>query len=465
MRRIFLAVPAAVGLALLSAGCPGEPAEDSSPGSGAAEPDAGHPDADASAGGGGGDAGGGGAADGGSAPHQYECVTVGSGYSDGFFALRGFQGALYAGQFGYGHESQSMLYRYPPWELVQPGLTGISESVCALIELDGWLYANTESSGDIFRSADGESWQRVYDGPPSSIGCALEVFGGQLYAVNYDVQAQENGRVLRSANGTDWQIVWDSGAEPWYLRELAAHAGVLHAFAVDEGTLQGYRLSSANGTDWSSHPTPSRFFRAHSWQGSLWIGSTERSSNGVAGVWQFDGSGATLVQEVEKRYVTELTDWDQALWAGTSDGWKTHQGTSSLLMSRDGASWQTVCEFSEIAAWSIAAAGEHLYVGTWQYGDGGQVYEVRIDDDPEPEVDCSLISAENPAWEVCETGPSTCAGVFGDGAGCVAYCAAAGLVCQARYGGEPGCIKEPANPLDCFEDNGHQSDWCECGVP
>jgi hypothetical protein len=85
------------------------------------------------------------------------------------------------------------------------------------------------------------------------------------------------------------------------------------------------------------------------------------------------------------------------------------------------------------------------------------------DDTAEEPVDCSLISAANAAWEVCEEGPIECAGVFTDGAGCEAYCASAGLVCLARYGGEPGCQKEPENPIDCDTSNGHQSDWCTCG--
>ncbi len=87
------------------------------------------------------------------------------------------------------------------------------------------------------------------------------------------------------------------------------------------------------------------------------------------------------------------------------------------------------------------------------------------DDDTVAPVDCSLISAANPAWEVCETGVDFCNGVFTDGAGCTAYCAAAGLICTARYGGEPGCQKEPHNVLSCGEVNGHQSDWCECERP
>jgi len=86
------------------------------------------------------------------------------------------------------------------------------------------------------------------------------------------------------------------------------------------------------------------------------------------------------------------------------------------------------------------------------------------DDDTVAPVDCSLISAANPAWEVCETGVDFCNGVFTDGAGCTAYCSAASLICTARFGGEPGCQKEPHNPLTCGENNGHQSDWCECGL-
>jgi hypothetical protein len=77
---------------------------------------------------------------------------------------------------------------------------------------------------------------------------------------------------------------------------------------------------------------------------------------------------------------------------------------------------------------------------------------------------CAAI-ASTPGFEVCEATDSTCAGVFTNGAGCTAYCAAAGMVCAARFGGEPGCSKEPENPLSCDDNNGHQSDWCECTFP
>jgi hypothetical protein len=67
-----------------------------------------------------------------------------------------------------------------------------------------------------------------------------------------------------------------------------------------------------------------------------------------------------------------------------------------------------------------------------------------------------------PAYEVCDETDTTCKGVFTDGAGCVAYCAAAGMDCVASYGGEPGCMMEANTPLPCDPPSGHASDWCEC---
>jgi len=74
---------------------------------------------------------------------------------------------------------------------------------------------------------------------------------------------------------------------------------------------------------------------------------------------------------------------------------------------------------------------------------------------------CTGIAAVS-AFEVCEESSTTCAGVFTNGVGCDAYCAAAGMICTARFGGEPNCQKEALSPIDCGASNGHASDWCEC---
>lgn len=81
-----------------------------------------------------------------------------------------------------------------------------------------------------------------------------------------------------------------------------------------------------------------------------------------------------------------------------------------------------------------------------------------------PANPCSGISA-NKNYELCAWTATTCAGNYLNGAGCKTYCAAAGMVCTARFGGDKGCKKEPQNPISCNASNGHLSDWCECAYP
>ena len=83
---------------------------------------------------------------------------------------------------------------------------------------------------------------------------------------------------------------------------------------------------------------------------------------------------------------------------------------------------------------------------------------------PPPPGPCAGIKS-NPAYELCGESATTCSGVFTNGSGCVAFCAAAGMLCTARFGGEPGCQKEPTNPIACLAQNGNASDWCECAAP
>ncbi len=79
-------------------------------------------------------------------------------------------------------------------------------------------------------------------------------------------------------------------------------------------------------------------------------------------------------------------------------------------------------------------------------------------------VDCSGIQA-HPDFELCGSGADYCEGVFTNYNGCVAFCAAAGLTCSERYGGEPGCQGPELNyPLNCGDNTGHQSDWCRCAA-
>lgn len=407
--------------------------------------------------------------------YSYTCTRVSDApaWSDGYFSLKAFNGAMYGGVFGYNATQQSFLFRSPSFSQVLPGITGISESICKMEEHAGWLYANTESSGNIYRSADGTNWQQVYDGPDGTIGCGMASHAGAMYAVNYDNTNRRNGRILRSFDGTTWSTVYDSGNSAFYIRDIITHAGMLHALLVDETTLQGWRLLSVDGVNWTPVPTPTRFLRGFDDGYDMYAGGTRYTSNGASGIWRLNLDGETQVHSEPNAYVTEIKRWDHELVAGTSAGWKFDQGDARLLVSTDdGDSWDVACTVPDLSIWSIEPMGDRLYFGTWEFQVGGGMYEVTrtpVTDPPvdtgEPDLDCNDIAMANPAWEVCDVSDSHCSGVFTDGAGCNAFCAAAGLTCTARYGGEPGCQLELQNPWSCDADNGHMSDWCQCGTP
>jgi hypothetical protein len=297
---------------------------------------------------------------------EYSCEPIGTGYTDGFFRLTPFRGQLYGGLFGYGHEAESMLYRYPEWELVSPGLTGISESICAMREFEGALYANTESSGDIFRSSDGANWEQVYDGESGSIGCGLAEFRGQLYAINYRNSQADHGQILVQS-GSDWTVVYDSGEAPLYLREIVAYDGTLYAFAVRQDTERGWMLTSTDGVDWRLTEVENRYFRGHVWRGYLWLGTTDFGSDGEVGLFRFDGSAFVRTHVSSRRYVADIQHLDGRLFISTSNGWKDDRGPSGVWTSDDGeGGWEQVCQLPETAAWSMAVVDDELYVGTWE---------------------------------------------------------------------------------------------------
>ncbi len=86
------------------------------------------------------------------------------------------------------------------------------------------------------------------------------------------------------------------------------------------------------------------------------------------------------------------------------------------------------------------------------------VFEL-VDCEPPPPSPCDpLIEA---GFEVCGSGPTQCEGVYSGGEGCLAYCATVGMMCIARFGGEPGCMQE-ALEIPCAEVNDHASDYCVC---
>ncbi len=333
------------------------------------------------AGAGGSGAGSAGSASGGSGgtkpiPTSYTCKSLNTVKPDGIFSLKSFGGRLNVGLFGYGLSNTSMLYSYPPWQQVKPGLLGIGESVCAMEDFGGQLYANTENSGDVFRSADGKNWKLVYNGGSGTIGCGLAKTSSHIYAINYDIVSKKSGKILRSTDGGSWQTVWDSGSSNRYVREIVHYKGTIYAYAVNLSTKQGYVISSSNGTSWTQKAVGARYFRSHVFGGQLWLSSASYYSNGVSGIWKYDGTSYTKMYTHNQKYVTDIKDWGGALFAGTAAGWKGDSGKARVLFSIGGKSWKQICQLGELSVWALEVNNDRLFAGTWQYQSGGRLYEI-----------------------------------------------------------------------------------------
>jgi len=93
-------------------------------------------------------------------------------------------------------------------------------------------------------------------------------------------------------------------------------------------------------------------------------------------------------------------------------------------------------------------------------GNGG---DADTDTDSDTGTDPCAPLAAHADWELCESAATSCGGIFYDGAGCDAFCAAVGLQCHRVFGnGQGSCAKEDWNEFPCAPGTGHDSDYCEC---
>jgi len=299
-----------------------------------------------------------------------EKVAKTSDKSAGIFELETFKGKLYVGMFGYGSSKKSMLYddKLKP---ISPGIIGVEESVCALEEYNGYFYANTESDGKIYKSADGKNWTKVYQ--YDHVGCGLTVFNGYIYATIADYQDRMKARIIRSSNGTNWQIVWANDTH--YIRDIIAYKDKIYAFSVKNN--KAYWHESSNGVNWTVKETEARFFRSHVFGGDLFLGASGKyTSSGTSGIWKYDGTTLEKVYEDKDKkfdHITQLDDLNGNLYAGASAGFKKTKGGGALLKSTDkGKTWKKICDFTEEeGVWAVENFNNTIYVGTWEDDGGG----------------------------------------------------------------------------------------------
>ena len=307
----------------------------------------------------------------GNSGEPFSVTSVGPSLDHGFFSLKTYKDKLYAGSFGYG--KKQMIYSYDGGSLapVSPGFT-VSESVCALQEFGGYLYANTEAKGKIFRSQDGNNWQQVYKAP-QPIGCGLAVFGGHIYATNTNYPGKTPGLIYRSSNGTDWKQVYNSNNREEYLKEIMAFKDKIYAFHVKGAVV------SSDGINWQAMNTPARMFKSHVAGNQAIITSGKKYSNtNESAIWSFDGNNFTKLFGIgAMSHVSGVYKQGNNILAITTVQFKGKQGGATLVASCDGGkTFKSIHTFKETEGWGVEEYKGNLFVGTKQDGGGGQVYKV-----------------------------------------------------------------------------------------
>ena len=302
-------------------------------------------------------------------------TPVGTSFEDGFFALKAFNNKLFGGAFGYYGKQKIFIYSDNQLTPANPGVI-VGESICAFEEFKGMLYANTENRGKMYRTINGNHWEKVKDGP-NELGCGLTKHNGYLYALNANYN-KAPGHIYRSSDGAHWTKVYDSGSSLAYIREIITFKNTLYVFGSDKH-FKTFILSSTNGVNWKKSPTPDRMLRGHIFENKLWLVSAGQASTGQGKgrIWTFDGNNFNKIYESKHTYMGDIISINDKLVAVTSVKWKGHQGGATLVVSCDkGKTWKTAHTFSETEAWALEKFENKIFVGTKQQGGHGQIYKV-----------------------------------------------------------------------------------------
>ncbi|MFH1375870.1 MAG: hypothetical protein ABIH35_04350, partial [Patescibacteria group bacterium] len=402
---------------------------------------------------------------------QYRCEAVsGSEVTQGIFDLEVYGGKLYAGLYHLGAPaSKSLLYRLDGdnWEQVNPGIRAVGESVLKLLEWNGYLYANTENSGDIFRSTDGTNWQKVYDGTGADVGTGLAVLGNNLYAINFSLGGGKcsKAKILRTGDGTSWNKVWEKN-DIWVYR-MTSFDNKIYIFGHEcrNGQPRSYgkafAVTSSDGSNWGITYTSNEYQVGYEWNNALWLGTIDYG-NSTPGIYRLD-KGKDITQAVQVKEIDDTSDdtgissiaaWNGVLFAGMVAGFRDDTEDSYLMASFDnGNNWQTVCNFAkDTGVLSLAVYNNSLYAGTAfgnnnGNGDRGRLYKV---------IDST--SACGSANDPCSSDGDCCSGLTCDNNVCAApqscsvvnsACSDSTDCCSGLTCANNTCSTPPSESINC----------------
>jgi streptogramin lyase len=329
-------------------------------------------------------------------------------------ALTSFDGHLYAGTYNWSSNGAQLWRTGSPWIAVTTDGFGITsnEGINHLIEFQSDLYAGTANwdytiddthGGQIWRSDDGLGWTRVisrgFGDPTNGQIVRFAVFSDTLYASTASYTTTHGTEIWRSTSGDtgDWTRVVANGfgdASNWSAVSLEAFNGHLYAGTENDNTgAEAWRTD--DGTTWlqvnaDGFGDPANWsITLEAFDDYLYAGTYNYwdSDNPGAELWrcqQCDGSDwyqipiAKGFGDTENRAIRSLAVFDGALYA------LTYNFTTGMQVWRsiDGAYWEQVGpdglgdsnNYSPHLDNSVAVFDDHLFVGTRNSANGGEVW-------------------------------------------------------------------------------------------
>jgi hypothetical protein len=326
-------------------------------------------------------------------------------------ALEAFGGHLYAGTT---NDHGAQIWRTADganWTRVTlPGFNNVGNGVLFdMTVFNGYLYAGVGAwpvhsfAGQIWRTANGTSWERVTGAWEANINNAgvnnFATFGGMLYATTYN--PVEGIEIYRSATGAsdDWA------------RVATASFGLEAAYGISTGlaefnnalyvAIEGYNggagmrvLRTSDGVNWAPANTPgfgnkdnyaSGGFGVH--QGYLYAGTRNNVTGGQ--IWR-TADGGNWAQVATPGFGDPLNYKIEGFVAahGTLFAFADNDITGAeVWSSSNGVDWEASnqpgfgsANNKAVALWSNGSGvlANQLFLGTFNQEVGGQVWSARV---------------------------------------------------------------------------------------
>ncbi len=326
--------------------------------------------------------------------------------------LSGFGGQLYAGTYNPGSGNGAQIWRTADgttWTPVMTNGFGITRNVSIdhLFAFNGQLYASTwadaVNGGEVWRSSDGMNWSRVvsagFGDTTNGEVFRLTVFNNTLYASTWSYTNTHGTEVWRSSTGNagDWTRAvangFNSDVNNLSVLSFESFNGYLYAGTANT-TTGGEVWRTNDGTTWSQ-ANADGFGTVNNpnvpalaaFNGYLYASTMGKSGVNGATVWRCqvcDGSDWTKVVDNGFGDINTRTNGALAILAGRLY-FVVGNSTTGMEVWRttDGANWEQVGfaglgdSNNNASYWdnSTTVLNGHLYVGTSNSANGGEVWE------------------------------------------------------------------------------------------